>query len=206
MTTMTDTIIAKSDQLNSDDLMGRSITIKITDVKVMMAEQPCIISYEGDGGKPYKPGKSMRRVIVQVWGTDPAAYIGRSLTLYRDANVMFGGVQVGGTRISHMSHIDRPVTMALTATRGNKKPFTVQPLKPPAAAPAEVNVEQLQAEGRDEAAQGMDALKAWWTGIGGAAQKSIGGAEFLSKLKLIASPPESPQTTSGDDEETQFDV
>jgi hypothetical protein len=203
MTTMADTIVAKSDQLNSDDLMGRSITIKITDVKVMMAEQPCIISYEGDGGKPYKPGKSMRRVIVQVWGADPAVYVGRSLTLYRDAEVMFGGVKVGGTRISHMSHIDRPVTMALTATRGNKKPFTVQPLKPTAAAPAEVDVPELQKQGRDEAMQGTDALKAWWTGIGGAAQKAIGGAAFLAELKLIASP---PQTTSGDDEETQFDV
>jgi len=37
-------------------------------------------------------------------------------------------MEVGGIRISHMSHIDKPVTIALTATRGNKKPTTVQPL------------------------------------------------------------------------------
>jgi hypothetical protein len=36
---------------------------------------------------------------------------------------------VGGIRISHMSDITAPVSMALTATRGSKKVFTVKPLK-----------------------------------------------------------------------------
>ena len=35
---------------------------------------------------------------------------------------------MGGIRISHASHIDKPITMALTATRDNRKPFTVKPL------------------------------------------------------------------------------
>lgn len=43
----------------------------------------------------------------------------------------WGGLEVGGIRISHMSHIDKPVTIALTATRGNKKPVTVKPLEVP---------------------------------------------------------------------------
>jgi len=43
--------------------------------------------------------------------------------------VKWGGLEVGGIRISHMSHIDKPVTIALTATRGNKKPVTVKPLE-----------------------------------------------------------------------------
>ncbi len=36
---------------------------------------------------------------------------------------------VGGIRISHMSDIAEPITMALTATKGSRKPFTVRPLK-----------------------------------------------------------------------------
>lgn len=122
------TIVPKSDQLNSDDLIGRTMTITVTDVSIAMAEQPVSVSFDGDNGKPFRPGKSMRRVLVKVWGADAKAYIGRSMTLYRDDGVKFGGLAVGGIRISHMSHLDKPMTMALTETRGNKKPFVVKPL------------------------------------------------------------------------------
>lgn len=122
------TTLAKSDQLNSDDLFGRTITIKITKVSLTASEQPIAISYEGDGGKPYLPCKSMRRVLIHIWGVDGNAYVGRSMTLYRDEAVVFGGQAVGGIRISHMSNINSPVTMSLTASRKSKKPFTVKPL------------------------------------------------------------------------------
>lgn len=127
--TMLDTIVPKSDQLNADDLIGGSRTITLTKVSLTGEEQPVALHFEGDNGKPFKPGKSMRRVLVQLWGPDANAYIGRSLTLYRDDKVMFGGVAVGGIRISHMTHIDREITIALTVTRANRKPFTVRPLK-----------------------------------------------------------------------------
>ena len=121
----------KSDQLNADDLIGGPRTVTITGVRANpgSAEQPVDISFEGDGGKPYKPCKSMRRVMVHVWGPDARQYIGRAMTLYCDPNVQFGGMKVGGIRISHMSHMDRAQTMALTATRAKKAPFTVQPLQ-----------------------------------------------------------------------------
>jgi hypothetical protein len=122
------TIKPKSDQLNADDLIGGPITIRITGVMVGEGEQPVSISFDGDGGKPFKPGKSMRRVLVNLWGPDGAVYIGRSLTIYRDEQVVFGGVEVGGIRISHMSHLQRETTMALTATKAKRKPFTVRPL------------------------------------------------------------------------------
>jgi hypothetical protein len=70
----------------------------------------------------------MRRVLVSVWGSDGNAYIGRSMTLYRDPDVMFGKEKVGGIRISHMSHIDRPVVMPLTVSRASRKSYTVKPL------------------------------------------------------------------------------
>ena len=155
MVDMTKTIIAKSDQLNADDLIGRSLTIRVTGVSLLVGEQPVGISYEGDEGKPYKPCKSMRRVLVGAWGSDGNAYVGRSMMLYRDDKVLFGGAEVGGIRISHMSDIEKAITMSLTATKKSKKPFTVQPLatsEAPAASTAARTPEQIRAAASEKAA------------------------------------------------------
>ena len=126
---MKQAIVPKSDQLNADDLLSGPITVKITGVSVKGGqEQPVSISYEGDNGKPYKPCKSMCRVLVTAWGADSSLYVGRSLTLYCDPKVKWGGMEVGGIRISHMTNIEDTMTMALTVTRANKKPFIVNPL------------------------------------------------------------------------------
>lgn len=133
MSDMTAAIIPKSDQLNSDDLIAGPLTITITDVAIRGGqEQPVSIHFEDDRGKPYKPCKSMSRVLVSAWGADAKKYVGRALTLYRDPSVKWAGMDVGGIRISHMSDIDSSMTMALTATKGSRKPFTVRPLKVPA--------------------------------------------------------------------------
>lgn len=133
---MSAAIIPKSDQINADDLLSGPITIKISSVKVSPGtEQPVSIFFEGSD-KAYRCCKSMARVLVSAWGADSSKYVGRSLSLYCDPKVKWGGMEVGGIRISHMSDIDAPLTMALTATRGSRKPFTVQPLeKPKAKAP-----------------------------------------------------------------------
>lgn len=130
MIDMGQTIAPKSDQLNADDLIAGPMTITVTRVSAVpsSSDQPVDIHFQGDGGKPYKPCKSMRRVMVAMWGADATRYVGRRMTLYRDPEVMFGGMKVGGIRISHMSHIDGPRTMALTATRASRKPYTVKPL------------------------------------------------------------------------------
>lgn len=133
MIDLSDTIAPKSDQLNADDLTAGPRTITITRVSRTGTEQPIAIHYEGDNNKPFYPCKSMRRVMVQIWGADGAAYSGRSLTLFRDHEVIYGGQKVGGIRISHASHIAKPVTMALTATQKARRPFTVEPLKAAAA-------------------------------------------------------------------------
>jgi hypothetical protein len=130
MNDMRTTIVPKSDQLNSDDLIGRTLTIKVRKVSLTVeADQPVAINFEGDNNKPYKPCKSMRRVLVTCWGPDANVYVGRSMTLYRDPEVQFGGLKTSGIRISHLSDIEKDTTMALTATRANRRPFTVRPLK-----------------------------------------------------------------------------
>ena len=142
MSDMNKVIEAKSDQLNSDDLIGGGIIVKITKVKVNHGDdQPVTINYEGDNGKPWRPCKTMSRLLVNVWGAESVKYVGRSLRLYRDPSVSFGGMAVGGIRISHMSGIDKAVAVALTATRGGKKKMVkVEPLTdqaPPAEAKAD---------------------------------------------------------------------
>ena len=130
MTDIGHTIVPKSTQQNADDFVVGPRTILITRVSLTdTPDQPVAVYFEGDDGKPYLPCKTCRRIMVHVWGADAKTYAGRSMTLYRDDKVMFGGVAVGGIRISHMSHIDREVTMALTVTRANRKPFTVKPLR-----------------------------------------------------------------------------
>jgi hypothetical protein len=130
ITDLRPTIIPKSDQLNAEQLLGGPITVKITSVRVSdSAEQPIIIGYEGDGGRPYKPCKTCRKIIMFGWGHDGTVWSGRSMTLYHDANVSFGGMRVGGIRISHMSDIPQRMEVNLTATKGKKALHTVQPLK-----------------------------------------------------------------------------
>lgn len=129
MNEMEQTIIPKSDQLNSDDLLAGPRTITIREVKIVPGtEQPVGVFFEGDENKPYLPCKSMRRVMVAVWGADASAYMGRSMTIYRDPKVTWGGMEVGGIRISHMSHIEVPTVLVLTATKKARKPFTVLPM------------------------------------------------------------------------------
>jgi hypothetical protein len=125
---LNDTIIPKSDQLNSEQLLSGSITVKIVGVTRGSAEQPVIINYEGDNGRPYKPCKSMRKVMIFAWGEDGNKWIGRSMTLFNKTDVRFGGVEVGGIRISHMSDIERDISVSLTATRGKKEPHIIKKL------------------------------------------------------------------------------
>lgn len=158
---MLTTITPKSDQVNSDDLIGKTMTIKVTKVLIGGGEQPVLIHFEGDGGKPYKPCKSMRRVLVQVWGPDGSEYVGKSLTLFRDPTVLWGGAPVGGIRISHMSHIDKPQVMALTMSKGSRKPYTVKPLVLDEPKKKDEIDPRLLAEGEASASQGVEAYKAW---------------------------------------------
>jgi len=129
MTDLSDTILANSDQLNADDIIGQEPIIKIINVSKVSGDQPISIEYEGANGKPWKPCKSMRRVLVAAWGKDGTQYIGRSIHIYRDPSVKYAGKEVGGVRIKAMSHIDKPLTVSLAETRGKKKPYIVAPLQ-----------------------------------------------------------------------------
>jgi hypothetical protein len=121
-------IEARSDQLNSDDLLGAPRTVTITKGTGCEGDQPIAIYFEGDNGKPFKPCKTIRRVLVAVWGRYASEYVGRSMTLYRDDAVTFGGLQVGGIRISHMSHLDKETIVVVAKSKGKKAGMKIMPL------------------------------------------------------------------------------
>lgn len=126
---LTDSIAPNSDQLNADDLMAGPRTVTITEVRAGSDEQPVNVVLDEYGSKrPFRPSKSMRRVLVAAWGKESSAYVGKRMTIYRDPAVRFGGQEVGGIRISHMSGLDKPLRVALTVTRGKREGYIVQPL------------------------------------------------------------------------------
>src|SRR5690606_2824006 len=151
---MTESIAPRSDRMNADDLLTGPRTFTIVDVRRSSdGDSPVdVILAEFPQGRPFKPSKSMRRILVAAWGADAAAYKGRRLTLFRDPNVTFGRDKVGGIRISHLSHIDKPLTIALTVTRGKRAPYKVDPLpdRAPAAQPVDEATVAALAELREE--------------------------------------------------------
>lgn len=153
------TIEPKSDQQNYDDYIGGPKTVTVSSVKVLNGgEQPVEVHLEEFPKRPYKPGKSMRRVLIAAWGKQTSEWVGRRLTLYGDPAVKFGGQAVGGIRISHLSHITAPLEVHLTVTRGKRTPFVVQPLDAPV-----VDAEVLADVLLDAAT--LDDLKAAWVAV-----------------------------------------
>lgn len=135
MSTLSEALAAKSDQLNADDLVPGPRVLKITGGRIAKdgRQTRIILNFEGDGGKPFKPCKTMGRAMVMVWALTDDCFEqqvkGKSIRVYRDPEVTFGDQgQVGGIRISHMSDIAQPVNVKLTVSQGKKSVFTFRPL------------------------------------------------------------------------------
>lgn len=125
---ITKTTEPKSDQINYDDVATRTVTVTVTEVKAGSKEQPVDVHLVEFPGRPFRPSKSMRRVLIAAWGPEASNYVGRRMILYGDPTVKFGGIEVGGIRISHLSDIPEALSVGLTVTRGKRAPFIVQPL------------------------------------------------------------------------------
>ncbi|MDF1603369.1 hypothetical protein [Nocardioides sp. YIM 152315] len=131
MLDMTESIAPRSDQMNAEDLLSGPRTFTIAEVTKGNAEQPFNFHLaEFPHGRPFKPSKTVRRLMVQAWGKDASTYVGKRMTLYRDPEVTFGKDKPGGIRVSHMSDLPdgKALTIWLTVTRGKRAAYTVEPL------------------------------------------------------------------------------
>lgn len=188
-TDMSKTTAPKSDQLNYDDFIaGSTKNITITKVDISddpNADQPAKVYYQGDNGKPYKPCKSMRRVMVAVWGKESTNYVGRSMTLYGDPKVKWAGVEVGGIRISHMSHIDRPKQVSISLSKGKRAPYQVKPLhiemQDPDPEPGD-----LFDDAKEAASNGEDAYKKYFLTLSDQDKLKLKESGEHEKLKDLA--------------------
>lgn len=131
------TLISNSDQLDNVDLMSGPRVFTVVGATMNEgAEQPLSVRL-AEYDRPWKPGKTVRRILDGIWGYETDDWSGRRLRLFRDESVSFGKQKTGGTRISHASHIDKAVTLTLPISKGKFGEFTVQPLVESAPAPVE---------------------------------------------------------------------
>jgi hypothetical protein len=150
----TDTIIAKSDQLNAADIAGE-MTITITEAtKKKGDDQPIAFKYEGGEGRPWKPCKSMRRLLAQAWG-NKVDVAGRKITLVCDPTVTWAGQEVGGIRIKALSHIAKPMSIPLRASKTKVVTVKVDVI------PTNTVGNPLKKAGDDAASKGIDAYTKW---------------------------------------------
>jgi len=184
---LTDSIAPNSDQLNAEDMLSGPMTVTIEKVTAGSSEQPVNVHLVELPGRPYRPSKSMRRVMVGAWGPEASNYTGRRMTLYRDPEVRFGGMAIGGIKISHLSHIDKPLRLALTVSRGKRAVHTVDPLTD-APTPAGPTVEQVQAT------ESVDELRAMWSTASPEVQAAI--KVRVAELQQPTTPPADPEQLS----------
>lgn len=174
---LSSTIIPKSDQLNADQLLGGPMQILITGVSRGTDEkQPIFIDYAGGEGRPWKPCLTMRKVLIAAWGKDGREWIGKSAVLFNDPSVLYGGMQVGGIRISAMSDIPSDMTLLVTEKRGKKTKVVIKKLQDHDYMPAL----------RESAALGIDALKAAWSKIPASHRQAKWPDGCPEELKAIA--------------------
>lgn len=149
-------LIAKSSQLNAVDLVGAEQTVTIVEVSQGSAEQPVNIVTDIFGpGRPFKPSKTVLRLLAKAWGLETAAWVGRSMTIFRDPSVRWAGEEVGGIRVSALSHIDKAFAISLPVSKTKHASYSIKRLEVTAPAkerdwPAEIrasegNVDALRA-------------------------------------------------------------
>lgn len=185
---ISDTLAPTSDQLDAVDLLSGPRTFTIERVSKGNAEQPVQI-HLAEFPRPWRPGKSMRRVLVAAWGPDASAYTGRQVTLYCDPKVKFGGELVGGTRISHMSDLPggKPLSVPLLVGRGKSAMFTVEAIADRAPS-TEPTAEQVTA------CTDIDVLKGMWRASGPARRQQI----EQRVAELTAPSPDGAEPTPGE--------
>lgn len=164
---ISDTLAPNSQQLDAVDLLGGPRVFTVERVTRGNAEQPVQV-HLAEFDRPWRPGKSMRRVLAACWTPQSDTWARRRVELYCDPNVKFGGEAVGGIRISRLSDIDGPKKVPLLVSRGKSAIFTVQPLGDEPATPARTEQPPVQepTELQVNEETDLDTLGAMWRASG----------------------------------------
>lgn len=133
---MAETVVPKSDQMNTQDLLTGPQTFTIARVQVTGGDQPVSVWFhEFSPRRPFKPSKTVRRLMIRGWGDESKAYVGKRITLFADPSVTWAGEEVGGIRVSHMSGLERQMRLSLPVSKNRNVTHLVDPI-PDAPAPS----------------------------------------------------------------------
>ena len=126
---LTQAIIAKSDQLNASDLVGGPQTVTVAEVRAGSSDQPVQIHLVEWPGRPFKPSKTVLRILSHAWGIETDDWPANArMTVFRDPTAKWAGEEVGGIRVSHLSHIPKPFKLALRESQKKSVLYTVDVL------------------------------------------------------------------------------
>ncbi len=128
---VTDDWAPTSEQMDAVDLPAPRVFTITSATRNSDKARPVNVHF-AEFDRPWRPGKSMGRVLRQCWGPKTAAWIGRRVELFCDPEVTYGKDKVGGIRISRLSHIDGPQRVILLVSQGRSSVYNVQPLTEPA--------------------------------------------------------------------------
>jgi len=167
----------RSDQWNADDFVGGPRVFTIAGVNEGAAEQKYDIQLVEGEGRAWRPPLTVLRILIEAWGDEASAWVGRRVKLYRDESVRFGPDAVGGIRIVALTDLPggKPLTARVTMSRGRKAPVTIQPLTEPATAkPAPKAAESAEPTAADVAAcTDTETLRSMWQASGAERRKQI---------------------------------
>lgn len=118
----------KSDQLNYETFLTGPQTFTVSKVTPGDRDHPVFIHMNECPTTPYKPSKGMLKCIAQPdgWGDKSSQWVGRSITLYGDPTVIYGGVEVGGIKVAALSDINGDYETLISARRGVRKPHLIK--------------------------------------------------------------------------------
>lgn len=154
-------ILAKSDQLNSSDLIGGPQTVTIAEVREGNSDQPVQIHLVEWPGRPFKPSKTVLRILDYAWGEETDDWPqGARMTVFRDPTAKWANEEVGGIRVSHLSHITEPFKLALRESQKKSLLWTIEPLP---NEPAPTPKPEPLTDAEIACCTDQEQLRQWWT-------------------------------------------
>jgi len=143
MTDISHLIVAKSDRLNAVDIINGPKLITITSVDVPPKDGPITVHFEGENGRPWIIGnKTVPRILGKLWGNKSEKWVGHSVEVHFDPDVIYAGETVGGIRPHAATGIETTQIISLKEKRGPKpKVFKIEPLKVSGASAKPATVE-----------------------------------------------------------------
>ena len=127
-----ETLAAKSNQLNADDLAGGPITVQITGARVRLSDdQPLSLRLSG-GHCPWNPCKGMRRLLAEIAGSTSARpWVGMWIRLFRDPEVLWAGKASGGIRVCGVDARMLPQgrTFRVRVSRNGYAEYPIEPIR-----------------------------------------------------------------------------